>query len=118
MSLFQRASAFVGAAAGAGAAPHHPYVPRDVQLPGYAPQQMPFERTLAVFFAATGLILALGWRLSGARVHACCCGPGLLLVNLYAPALKHTQDTLKHNTSRQPAASTCRATSACSRAGF
>ncbi|KAI8464452.1 MAG: Emopamil-binding protein [Monoraphidium minutum] len=47
----------------------HPYHPTDLVLRGFVPQQRPFEQTLAVFFAATGVALAAGWKLSGSHKH-------------------------------------------------
>jgi hypothetical protein len=43
----------------------HPYYPKDLVLPGFAPLQLPFERILTVFFAAAAAITCLAWVLSG-----------------------------------------------------
>lgn len=48
-----------------GLAAAHPYHPPDVVLEGFVPQQLPFEQTLAYFFAATFIVLFAGWRVSG-----------------------------------------------------
>lgn len=54
---------------GGAAPPAHPYYPTNVRLDGFVPQQLPFQQTLAVFFAAAGAVLLAGWRLSGAHKH-------------------------------------------------
>jgi len=54
----------------------HPYHPPDLVLEGFVPQQLPFEQTLAVFFTATFIVLAAGWRLSGARTLRAGCAAG------------------------------------------
>lgn len=43
----------------------HPYYPLTLDLPTWQPLVMPFERILAIFFAACGLVVALGWGLTG-----------------------------------------------------
>ena len=44
----------------------HPYHPTSLELKGFVPQQLPFEQTLAVFFASTFVVLFAGWRMTGA----------------------------------------------------
>lgn len=51
------------------AAHQHPYYPTDAVLDGFVPQQLPFQTTLAVFFAAAGAIMAAGWRMGGGYKH-------------------------------------------------
>lgn len=43
----------------------HPYFPVDLILDGFQDIVMPFEKILAVFFAACGVVLAAGWYLTG-----------------------------------------------------
>ena len=43
----------------------HPYYPKDLVLPGFAPLQLPFEQILTAFFAAAAAIICLAWVLSG-----------------------------------------------------
>eukprot|EP00887_Chlorella_sp_A99_P001896 scaffold18.g1896.t1 len=50
-------------------APHHPYYPLDVQLPGYVPMTVDFDYILGVFFASVALVSGLTWKLSGRRKH-------------------------------------------------
>jgi hypothetical protein len=75
------AAAAVGSAFGA-AAPLHPYYPLDLHLPGWQPLAMPFDKILTVFFTACGVVVGLGWWLTGA-----CAGP--CVPHGSPPPLKH-----------------------------
>jgi hypothetical protein len=43
----------------------HPYYPLGLDLPGVQPLVMPFEKILAIFFIACGMVLAAGWYMTG-----------------------------------------------------
>lgn len=43
----------------------HPYFPLDLELPGYQPLVIPFERILAIFFGCSALVILGMWFYSG-----------------------------------------------------
>lgn len=45
--------------------PLHPYYPISLELPTWQPLAIPFEKILATFFTACGVVLFLGWWLTG-----------------------------------------------------
>lgn len=55
----------------------HPYYPLDLQLPGWQPLAIPFEKILATFFSACGLVVLGGWALTGEEEqHSAAVGAG------------------------------------------
>lgn len=46
----------------------HPYYPLGLELPGYQPPTMPFERVLAIFFGGSGLVFLAVLLFTGAMV--------------------------------------------------
>lgn len=45
--------------------PLHPYYPLSLDMPTWQPLAIPFEKILAIFFTACGLVLTTGWWLTG-----------------------------------------------------
>lgn len=45
--------------------PLHPYHPLSLEIPTWQPLAIPFQKILATFFTACGLVLFTGWRLTG-----------------------------------------------------
>jgi hypothetical protein len=45
--------------------PLHPYYPQSLDMPTWQPLAIPFEKILATFFTACGVVLFLGWWLTG-----------------------------------------------------
>lgn len=43
----------------------HPYYPLDLHMPTWQPLAIPFEKILATFFTACGLVMTTGWWLTG-----------------------------------------------------
>lgn len=48
----------------------HPYYPLDLHMPTWQPLAIPFEKILATFFTACGLVLTTGWWLTGSSAAA------------------------------------------------
>jgi hypothetical protein len=45
--------------------PLHPYYPLSLDMPTWQPLAIPFDKILAIFFTACGLVLTTGWWLTG-----------------------------------------------------
>lgn len=60
--------------------PLHPYYPASLDLPTWQPLAIPFEKILATFFTACGVVLGLGWWLTG----VCMCCPASCLAEAVA----------------------------------
>lgn len=43
----------------------HPYMPANLELPGYAQPLWSMESILSVFFGSSAVLIALGWTMSG-----------------------------------------------------
>jgi len=48
----------------------HPYYPLDLHMPTWQPLAIPFEKILATFFTACGLVMTTGWWLTGSSPAA------------------------------------------------
>lgn len=53
--------------------PAHPYVPRDLKLPGYVPISMSMSSILTVYLGTSLLVVSLVWLLFGNPIppHLC-----------------------------------------------
>lgn len=64
----------------------HPYFPVDLVLDGFQDLVIPFEKILAVFFTACGIVLTAGWYTTG----VCICARPALHAPLIVFLRKHT----------------------------